>query len=84
MTIVNFEKKVWEQDRVRIIVRDRSTTTVNAYPNKNAAKENWNITQFLKNRILPLIESKEVVVVDGSGNIPNGRKLLKTIRKSYN
>jgi hypothetical protein len=84
MTIVELEKTVWEQDGVRIVVRDRSATKVNAYPHRNAAKENWSITQFLRNRISPLVESREVAVVEGSGRIANGRKLLKTVRESYN
>lgn len=84
MTIADFEKKVWEKDKVRIVIRERSTRKVNAYSSKNAAKENWNVAQFLRNRISPLIEGREVVVVDGSGDVPHGRKLLKTIRESYN
>lgn len=84
MTIVELEKTVWEQDRVRIVVRDRSATRVTAYPHKNAAKENWSVTQFLRNRINPIVESREVAVVEGSGKIANGKKLLRTIRDSYN
>ena len=84
MTIVQLEKTVWEQDGVRIVVRDGSATKVSAYPHRNAAKENWSVTQFLRNRISPLVEHREVAVVEGSGKIANGRKLLKTIRESYN
>lgn len=84
MTIVELEKTVWEQDGVRIVVRDRSAARVNAYAYTNAAKENWSVTEFLRTRISPLVESREVAVVEGSGRIANGRKLLKTIRESYN
>ncbi len=84
MTIVELEKTVWEQDGIRIVVRDRSLTKVDVYPHKNAAKENWSITQFLRNRITPLVEGREVAVVEGSGRVANGKKLLKTIRESYN
>ena len=51
MTVDELEKKVWEQDGVRIVVRDRATATVNEYLQTNAAQENWRITQFLTNRI---------------------------------
>lgn len=84
MTIQKFEKKVWEVDKVRIVIRDRQTQKVSTYEQKNAAKENWNITGYLKNRISPLIGDREVVVLDGKGKIPNGRTSLKTIRLSYN
>lgn len=84
MTVQEFESRVWEVDTVRIVIRDRQTQSVGAYSQKNAAKENWNITGYLKNRISPLIGDREVVVLDGKGKIPNGRTLLKTIRLSYN
>ena len=84
MTVHEFENKVWEVDTIRIIIRDRKTRRVSAYKQKNAAKENWNVTGYLKNRISPLIGDREVVVLDGKGKIPHGRTLLKTIRFSYN
>jgi len=84
MTVREFETKVWEVDTVRIVIRDRQTRSVGTYTPRNAAKENWNITGYLKNRISPLIGDREVVVLDGKGKIPNGRTLLKNIRDSYN
>lgn len=84
MTVKEFESKVWDVDTVRIVVRDRQTQKINAYKQKNAAKENWNITEYLKNRISPLIGDREVVVLDGKGKVPHGGTLLKTIRLSYN
>ena len=84
MTIREFERKVWDVDTVRIVVRDHQIQKVGTYKQKNAAKENWNITGYLKNRISPLIGDREVVVLDGKGKIPHGRTLLKTIRLSYN
>ena len=84
MTIREFEKKVWDVDTVRIVVRDRQTQKITTYNQKNAAKENWNITEYLKNRISPLIGDREVVVLDGFGKIPHGGTLLRNIRLSYN
>jgi hypothetical protein len=84
MTIREFEKKVWQVDTVRIVIRDRKTRKVSTYRQKRAAQENWNITGYLRKRISPLIDDREVVVLDGNGKIPNGRTLLKTIRLSYN
>jgi hypothetical protein len=84
MTIEELEKKVWDQDHIRIIVRDRSNATVKEYNQKRAAQDNWRITQFLKNRIAPLIKDREAAVIDGDGKIPHGNIKLNTIRQSYN
>jgi len=84
MTVQELETKVWEQDRIRIIVRDRSTGMVGQYRHRNAAQENWRITQFLNTRIGPLVKDREVVVLDGTGEVPHGRTLLKSVRQSYN
>jgi len=84
MTIAELEKKVWDQDGVRIVVRDRLTVSVGKYARRNAAQETWSIKKFLNNRINPLVKEREVVVLDGKGKIPHGRTLLKTVRLSYN
>ena len=84
MTVEQLEKKVWDQDGVRIVLRDCSTAKVSNYIRQNAAQETWSIKKFLNNRINPLIKDREVVVLDGKGKIPHGRTLLKTIRLSYN
>ena len=84
MTVQELEKKVWDQDHVRIVVRDRSNVKVKEYDQKRAAQENWRITQFLNNRIAPLVKDREVAVIDGDGKMPNGNIQLKTIRLSYN
>ncbi len=84
MTIAELEKKVWDQDRVRIVVRDRLNAPVGKYARQNAAQETWSIKKFLDNRINPLVNEREVVVLDGKGRIPHGRTSLKTIRLSYN
>ena len=84
MTIRELENTIWDQDRVRIVVRDESTAKVDSYSHKNAAKENWSIATFLQNRVKPLVQGREVVVLEGSGRVANGNKLLKNIRESYN
>jgi hypothetical protein len=84
MTVEELEKKVWKQDNVRIIVRDRSTARVKEYCQARAACKSWSIAKFLKRRINPLVKDKEIVVFDGNGKMPNRKTLLKTIRQSYN
>jgi len=84
MTVQELENKVWEQDGIRIIIRDRSTAKAKDYNQKNAAQEKWSITKFLNKRISPLFKDKEIVVLYGNGEMPHGGTLLKTIRQSYN
>lgn len=84
MTVEELEKKVWDQDGIRIVVRDRSNAKVKEYNQKKAAQDNWRITQFLHNRIAPLVKDREVAVIDGDGKVPNGNMKLYTIRQSYN
>ena len=84
MKVQELEDKVWEQDNIRIVIRAHSQDKVDAYHHKNAAQGNWRITQFLGNRIKPLVKNKEVVVIEGNGKVVHGKKLLKSIRESYN
>jgi len=84
MTVKELEKKVWDQDRVRIVLRDRSMATVGKYTYQKAVQETWSIKKFLDNRINRLVNDKEVVVLDGKGEIAHRGTLLKTIRLSYN
>lgn len=84
ITVQELEKQVWEKDGVRIVIRDRATSKVREFEFKNRANERSSIANFLKNRIHPRVDDREVVVVDGKGNVPNGNRLLKTLRESYN
>ena len=84
MTVEELEKKVRDQDGVRIVVRERLNAKVKEYDHKKAAQDNWRITQFLNNRIAPLVKGREVSVIDGNGKISNGNMKLKMIRQSYN
>jgi hypothetical protein len=84
MTVQELENKVWQQDGIRIIIRDRSTAKTKDYNQKYAAQEKWSITKFLNKRISPLVKDKEIVVLYGNGEMPHGGTLLKTIRQSYN
>jgi hypothetical protein len=83
MTVKELEAKVWEQDGVRMIVRDRSKLKTKEYGQVKAAQGSWSIKRFIRNRIEPLVKDKEVVIIDGNGNIPHGKTLLKKVRKSY-
>ena len=83
MTVQELEDKVWVQDGIRIVVRDKANAKVKDYIQKKAAQATWRITQFLKKRISPLLEEQEIVVLMGNGEYPHGKTLLSSIRKSY-
>jgi hypothetical protein len=85
MRIKELEEKVWDQDRIRIVIRNSSTANVKAYMHRNAAQENWSVSKFIQSRIQNLLgDETEIVVLSGDGKQPHGRTLLKTIRESYN
>jgi hypothetical protein len=84
MKVRDFEKKVWEQDQIRIVIRANSQDEVGSYGQKKAAQGNWRIKEFLKKRIKPLVKGKEIVVIERNGEIAHGKKLLKSYRESYN
>ena len=83
MTVQEFEDKVWEVEGIRIVIRANTKDSVTAYNYQNAAQETWRVTQWLKNRIRPKLRNKQVALVEGNGEEPHGRTILRTLRKSY-
>ena len=83
MKIFEFEEKVWEIEGIRVIVRASSDETVSDYNFKNGSQENWRITQLIEKRIQPKIGGREVIIIQGDGEQPHGRVLLRTVRRTY-
>lgn len=85
MKVCEFEDKVWEIERVRIVIRAKSNEEVQLYDFKRAAPEGKNnLTWFINKRVQPrLADNMEVVTIDGSGNVPRGKMLLSTLRQTY-
>lgn len=83
MKIFEFEEKVWEIEGIRVIVRASSDETVSDYNFKNGAQENWRITQLIEKRIQPKIGEREVIIIQGDGEQPHGRVILRTVRRTY-
>ena len=83
MRVQELEDKVWTQDGIRIVVRAASAAEVRQYAHKKAAEVNWRVTEFLEKRINPLLDGKEVIVLEGNGEQPNGNSRLGSIRQSY-
>lgn len=83
MKISEFEDAVWATEGIRIVVRSPEAKTVNDYEYKKAAQETWRVGQWLDNRVRPKLGNREVVVVQGDGEQPHGRVILRTLRGSY-
>jgi hypothetical protein len=83
MKVCDFEDKVWEIDRIRLVLRIPEGQEVGEYDWKKAADEGWSVTKYLESRIAPKVGQAGVVVIDGDGEEPHGRTLLRTARASY-
>jgi hypothetical protein len=83
MKVSEFEDKVWTIEKVRIVLRVDPCTEVEDYDFKNAADESWRITELLDKRINPRINNIPVVVLQGDGEQPHGRVILRTLRGGY-
>jgi hypothetical protein len=83
MNVQDLETKVWEIESIRIVVRAGINENVGNYNYRNAAQDTWRVTQLLDNRIKPKIGGYEVIVIEGNGEEPHGRTILRTLRNSY-
>lgn len=83
MNVGNFEKKVWEVESIRIVVRAAPGTVVKDYDFKNAADERWRVTEWLDKRVRDCLNDLEVTVVQGNGEEPHGQVILRTLRQGY-
>ncbi len=69
MKVGDFEQRVWDLERIRIVVRADRYDEVEDYDYKNAANENWRTSEFLKNRVVGRVGGREVTVIQGDGKI---------------
>lgn len=83
MNTEEFEEAVWTIEKIRIVVRAPSTTVLKDYSFKNAADESWRVTEWLEKRIAPRTEKYEIVVIQGDGEEPHGKVILRTLRAGY-
>lgn len=83
MKLTDFEQRVWELEGVRIVVRGDEQDEVEDYDFKNAAIENWSTSEFLRKRIEKRVNGRKITVIQGNGEMPHGRVILRTLRASY-
>lgn len=82
-TIQELEDKIWEVEGIRVVIRGAERTAVMVYDYQNAAQETWSITKLIESRIQPCAPGIEVMVIQGNGEEPHGRTLLKNVRGTY-
>ncbi len=83
MKLGDFEQRVWELEGVRIVVRGDEQDEVGDYDLKYAAIETWSTSEFLRKRVEKRVGGRKVTVIQGDGEMPHGRVILRTLRASY-
>jgi hypothetical protein len=83
MNIVEFEQKIFELEGVRIIVRAESSEQLGDYSYQKKYDQGNSINDWLKSRVLDKVGAFDVVVVDGSGALPNRKTHMGRLRDSY-
>lgn len=83
MGLIEFEQAVLELEEVRIVIRAPLGVDLGRYNYDRKAANNASVTEWLDQRVRPLIGDFGVVVVDGKGATPHGRTKMSTLRESY-
>ncbi len=83
MTPLEIEQEVYGLDQIRIVIRAPASTTLGDYRYARRAADNASISEWLDQRIKPILGIHTAVVIDGKGNIPHGRTRLSVVRESY-
>lgn len=83
MKASEFEERVWAIEGIRIVLRTDPNTEVTEYSYKKAADESWRVTELIEKRIAKHIDNIPHLVLQGDGEEPHGKVILRTIRKGY-
>lgn len=83
MTPAEIEQAVFELEEVRIVIRAPVKSQLGDFLYARQAANNASILEWLNQRIKPLVLDHSVVVVDGTGTLPNSRTSMATLRQSY-
>jgi hypothetical protein len=77
------EQAVFDMDEIRVVVRANTGTDLDDYKFVRKAAGSASLTDWLDQRIRPLLRGHEVAVVDGNGVSPHGRTQIEKVRASY-
>jgi hypothetical protein len=83
MTPTEIEAAVFVLEEVRIVIRASINAKLGDFKYTRKAADNASVSDWLEQRIKPLIGSSPVVAIDGNGAIPHGRTKMSTLRQSY-
>ena len=87
--VKNIEKKVWDIEGFSIRMKangkdirsDRSGLP--QYQSGKASRNNWTVAKWKQEKFNSQYPGLEVDVLDGDGNVVDGRTTLATVRDSY-
>lgn len=87
VSVFDFERQVFEQEGVRIVVRsDDMSIDVPSYNYQRQVSDGTRLSDFLENRIYPVLKPLNLscCIISGDGNASlHGSVKLGTIRNSY-
>lgn len=82
-TVGQFENRVWELERIRVVVRADRRAEVGKYGFGYKARRAMTVARFVEDRIMGSVGNFGVAVVDGSGRVPGEDTPVGTVRDSY-
>jgi len=83
-SIYDIERKVFELDEIRIVIRTDKSRPFKDFNFTRKADGNTTVTEYVNNRIKPLLnDGIEIDIIEGSGQIPHPRTTIETVRNSY-
>ena len=77
------ERQIFEVEEVRVIIRAPRSSTFPPYPYQRKSSSSTSVSDWLEQRIKPLLGEIQVDVIKGDGNCPHGRTNMETLRNSY-
>lgn len=84
MYVFEFEQRVWQVDRMRIVIRAPVQATVDDFNWTNRANQGMTVTEYIETRINVRIGDLEGIIIGGNGKQPRGNTLIGNVRLSYN
>lgn len=83
MKAIEIESAVFELEQVRIVIRCPAGAHLGDYNYERRAAGNSSVSEWLQQRIIPLLNGNEVTVINGHGEIPHGRTRMERLRQTY-
>ena len=77
------EKAVMDLEEVRIVIRAGQNASLGDYEYGRKAAGTASVSEWLQQRIFPILNGSEVTVIDGTGAVPHGRTRMDTLRDTY-